>query len=115
MTWIRVDLTMPANHKIGAFHNRMPRQPFALTVGQLVLVWLWIGREHWDGNLADAPNEEIEHAARWNGEPDTFALAFRDVFCDKQGRVKAWLKRQGKLIEYNRKNARRMRERRGLC
>jgi hypothetical protein len=80
MTWIRVDVPMPGNHKTLGFRDRLSI-PIAQAIGHLVLIWLWMADEHWDGQLGKVPNEEIERAAIWHGEPQALALAFRDYYC----------------------------------
>lgn len=117
MTWIRVDSDFPENGKLGAFVNRLTTQErrvsLAEAAGHALFIWLWVGDHRWDGNLKDVPNETLESAAHWRGEPDVLAAAFRDVFCDRYGRIKGWLERQGKLVEWKRKNTDRKRVSRG--
>ena len=118
MTWIRIDTDTPDNHKVAEFHNRIcpngKRHPFPQTVGMVVMVWFYVA-DHataWDGNLKKVLDEQLEGAAFWRGEEGIFAHHFREVFCDGRGRIKGWLERQGKMIAYKKKNAKRMREHR---
>lgn len=115
MSWIRVDGDIHENEKLAALRERLGCQR-AQAVGHMVLLWSWMGRTEiaWDGKLKPISNVALADAAQWRGDPDVFGTAVRDIFCDKRsGEMKGWFERQGKLIEWRRKNTVRKRLSRG--
>lgn len=106
VTWIRVDTHLSRQHEMLTFRERLG-VPFVQAVGHRILIETWVAENQWDGDLRRVPNEQLDAAGLWRGEPDVLALSYRDCFCDELGRIEGWFDRQGKLIAWKEANRRR--------
>src|SRR3954470_19859252 len=69
----------------------------ALAVGLYVNLWIAAMQLRTRGLIGDRSDRWIEEAAGWDGGPGAFAKRVREIHLDRDGVIRDWLIKYGKL------------------
>lgn len=72
---VRISVGLPHHPKTKKLRRRVGVEG----CWSLIVLFLWVGSERWDGDLEGMSDEDIELAADWEGEPDAFVAAMVEV------------------------------------
>jgi hypothetical protein len=107
--WIRLDAALPRDPEVRELADRLGVKK-AEAIGLLACAWFAIAEHRPSGDVSDiAPatlEDWAEYEPRGKAKRGAFASAFRDLFT-RDGAVRGWKDRQGKLIERMEKDRKR--------
>lgn len=72
---VRISVGLPNHPKT----KKLKRRVGGDGCWSLIVLFLWVGAEKWDGDLSGMSDEDIELAAGWDGEPGALVAALLEV------------------------------------